>query len=76
MTRQFRKWWKLFKKTGRLDPVRLGCSREDLEGWFGPPDDTETKIRQDPTLIIWLYGEVEFHFNEDGELVGLRRARG
>jgi hypothetical protein len=59
---EFRAWWKKFRSTGDICPVRLGSTREDLRRIFGEPDDLGGISNKHTTPSIWKYGELEFHF--------------
>lgn len=58
----FKSWWKKFRATGDICPVRLGCSREDIRTLFGEPDAVGGTSRKYRTPAVWKYGELEFHF--------------
>ena len=58
----FKSWWKKFRETGDISPVRLGCAREDLRTLFGEPDAVGCATRKHRTPAVWKYGELEFHF--------------
>jgi hypothetical protein len=55
-------WWKRFRETGEISPVRLGISREEMRLLFGDPDDVGGTSRKHRTPAIWKYGKLEFHF--------------
>ena len=50
------------------DPVGLGATRDELRRLLGEPTDTSTPTRRQPEPTIWKYGEVEYHFGEDGRV--------
>ena len=62
-TNTYLTWWKQFKETGNIAPLRLGCTREDVLALFGEPDATATTSRKHRKPAIWKYGELEFHFS-------------
>jgi hypothetical protein len=48
-------------------PIGLGATREELRRLLGEPTDTSVPTRsQQPA--IWKYGEIEYHFGEDGRV--------
>ncbi len=67
----FESWWRRFRATGDISPVRLGQTREDIRALFGEPDDKGGFVRRCRLPCIWKYQELEFHFEPDtkGELV-------
>jgi hypothetical protein len=54
-----------FIKTGRFDCIKLGQTKEWINNNFPDPDDAYTDYF---TSSIWHYGNIEFHFNNRGEL--------
>lgn len=58
----FKTWWKKFRETGDISPIRLGCAREEIRALFGEPDAVGGATRKYRTPGIWKYGELEFHF--------------
>jgi len=64
MTPEFRAWWRRFATTGDIGPIRLGCTREELRGVLGEPDDRGGTSRKYPEPVIWRYGKLEFHFDD------------
>ena len=65
-TDRFQLWWKKFRETGDISPVRLGCTRDDLKAMFGEPDAVSSVTRKHKTPAIWKYGPLEFHFAPEG----------
>jgi len=48
--------------------VGLGATREELRRLLGEPDDVSTGSRHKPLPMIWKYGEIEYHFADDGRV--------
>jgi len=73
----FQDWWKQFKVTGDICPVRLGMSRDEVRAVLGDPEDTGGTSRKHSTPAIWKYDELEFHFgpgpDDHLELIYLER---
>jgi len=59
----FKSWWKIFRATGEISPVRLGLTREKIKALFGEPDAVGGTSRKYRTPSVWKYGELEFHFD-------------
>jgi hypothetical protein len=49
-------------------PVGLGATREELRRILGEPTDTSIPTRRQRQPMIWKYGEVEYHFGDDGRV--------
>lgn len=69
-SREFKDWWREFRVTGDICPVRLGMTRDELKAIFGEPDDVSTMSRKQRVPAIWKYDDLEFHFEHepDGKL--------
>lgn len=66
---QFNEWLQQLKKSGWIQPVRLGMTRDELVELFGEPTDTAKCSRNALRPEILKYDNVEFHFGpkqEDG----------
>ena len=50
--------------SGTFGPFRIGDSRDAVGDALGTPTDAEI-VNRKRTACIWLYGEVEFHFDSD-----------
>lgn len=61
----FQSWWKKFRETGDISPIRLGCSRDDIKAVFGEPDAISSVTRKRKMPAIWKYGPLEFHFEPE-----------
>jgi hypothetical protein len=53
-------------ESGHFGPLRLGMSREQVEGLLGAPDDLSVGSRKYSQACILKYGDVEFHFDPRG----------
>ena len=69
---KFINWYKQFRNTGDICPVRLGMARPEVESILGKPDLKGGKSRKQILPLIWKYNELEFNFGprlEDGLLL-------
>jgi hypothetical protein len=48
--------------------VGLGATREELRQLLGDPTDTSAPTRRERVPRIWKYGEIEYHFGDDGKV--------
>jgi hypothetical protein len=48
--------------------VGLGATRDELRRLLGDPTDTSILTRGQRQPMIWKYGEVEYHFGDDGRV--------
>jgi hypothetical protein len=48
--------------------VGLGATRDELRRLLGEPTDTSTPSRSQHQPIIWKYGDIEYHFGDDGRV--------
>lgn len=46
----------------------LGANREELRRLLGEPTDTSLSTRSQRPSMIWKYGEIEYHFGDDGRV--------
>jgi len=60
----FEQWYEKFASTGDICPIQLGMSRNDLRAAFGEPDDVGGTAREHSGPAIWVYGGLEFHFDD------------
>jgi len=49
-------------------PLGLGATRDELRQLLGEPTDVSTTTRRQRQPIIWRYGEIEYHFGDDGRV--------
>ena len=56
-----------FITTGGFGPVCLGLTRADIYQLCGPPDRMGGTSRRYPVPCIWQYGDIEIHFEQDGD---------
>ena len=49
-------------------PIGLGATRDELLRLLGEPTDTSVPTRSQRQPTIWKYGEIEYHFGEDGRV--------
>jgi hypothetical protein len=49
-------------------PVGLGATREELRQSLGEPTDTSAPTRSQREPRVWKYGDIEYHFGEDGRV--------
>jgi len=66
---KFEAWWRHFRQTGDICPLRLGMSRDEMREILGEPNDTGGTTSKHKRPLIWRYADVEFHFGhalEDG----------
>jgi hypothetical protein len=49
-------------------PVGLGANREELRRLLGEPTDTSVPTRSQRQPRIWKYGDIEYHFGDDGRV--------
>lgn len=54
-----------FLETGKLGPLHLGMSRQQILEVVGQPDDWNTNFA--PRAAIWKYGSMELYFLKGGE---------
>lgn len=61
-TNEFKIWWNKFCQTGRIDPIQLGFTRDQVTGILGEPDDysVASKKHQEPQIL--RFQKLEFHF--------------
>src|SRR5687768_9296894 len=59
-----------FLDTGAFGPVKLGMSHVQVEDILGPPESTGGTSRRFKTPVIWLYGDIELHFERDNGRLG------
>ena len=59
----FQSWWQDYKRSGRISPIRMDMTREEVRAVLGEPDDVGGTSRKHRTPAIWKYGDVEFHFD-------------
>jgi hypothetical protein len=52
----------------RERPVGLGVTRDELRRLLGEPTDTSIPTRSQRRPMIWKYGEIEYHFGDDGRV--------
>jgi hypothetical protein len=50
------------------DLIGLGATREELRRLLGEPTDTSVPSRREREASIWKYGEIEYHFDDDGRV--------
>ena len=67
----FELWWKKFRETGDISPIRLGCAREEIRRLFGEPDAVGCTSRNNRTPAIWKYGDLEFHWTKSTDVLAL-----
>jgi hypothetical protein len=48
--------------------VGLGATREELQRLLGEPTDTSVPSRSQRQPVIWKYGDIEYHFGNDGRV--------
>lgn len=48
--------------------VGLGATCEELRQLLGEPTDTSIPTRSQPLSTIWKYGDIEYHFRDDGQV--------
>jgi hypothetical protein len=53
---------------GRLGSLTLQKPRGIMRAALGDPDDFSTILNSDGQPMIWKYGDIEFHFDDDGTL--------
>jgi hypothetical protein len=63
-----------FLRSGEFGPVRMGMSRDELLRVLGEPERLGGTSNRHPTPVIWKYGDIEFHFHPDTELLFLVHA--
>ena len=64
---EFQKWFGQLSSTGDICPIKLGMSRGEVQAILGEPDDKgsgPSRRRRGPS--VWLYGDLEFHFDGSG----------
>jgi hypothetical protein len=66
---RFERWRARFSQSGDICPVHLGMSRDELRATLGEPDSLGATSRRQRTPLIWLYEDIEFHF--DGSAPGV-----
>jgi hypothetical protein len=49
-------------------PIGLGATRHELRRLLGEPTDTSVPTRSHPEPMIWKYGDIEYHFNDNGRV--------
>jgi hypothetical protein len=49
-------------------PIGLGATRGELRQLLGEPTDTSVPTRGEREPGIWKYGEIEYHFGDDGRV--------
>jgi hypothetical protein len=49
-------------------PVGLGATRDELRRLLGEPDDTSVPTRSQPEPALSKYGNIEYHFGDDGRV--------
>jgi hypothetical protein len=49
-------------------PVGLGATREELRLLLGEPNDRSITTRRQRQPMIWKYGDIEYHFGDDGRV--------
>jgi hypothetical protein len=49
-------------------PAGLGATREELRRRLGEPTDTSAPTRSQRQTMVWKYGEIEYHFSDDGRV--------
>jgi len=49
-------------------PVGLGATREELRRLLGEPTDTSVPTHSQHQPMIWKYGDIEYHFGDDGRV--------
>jgi hypothetical protein len=49
-------------------PIGLGATRDELRRLLGEPTDTSVPTCSQRQPMIWKYGEVEYHFGDDGRV--------
>jgi hypothetical protein len=49
-------------------PVGLGSTREELRQLLGEPTDMSVPTRRKREPSIWKYGDIEYHFGDDGRV--------
>lgn len=49
-------------------PVGLGATHEELRQLLGEPTDTSASTRTQRQPMIWKYGDIEYHFGDDGRV--------
>jgi len=49
-------------------PIGLGSTREELRRLLGDPTDTSIRTRSQRESMVWKYGDIEYHFDEDGRV--------
>jgi hypothetical protein len=49
-------------------PVGLGATRDELRRLLGEPTDTSVPTRSHRQPAIWTYGDIEYHFGDDGRV--------
>lgn len=60
-----------FILTGTFGPVVSGCSSDELEAVFGPPESIGGQSRRYKRGTIWKYGDVEFIFDQSSRTLRL-----
>jgi hypothetical protein len=55
-------------RTASEPAVGLGATREELRRLLGEPTDTMIPTRNRRQSMIWKYGEIEYHFGDDGRV--------
>ncbi|MET8155950.1 hypothetical protein ABZT47_06230 [Sphaerisporangium sp. NPDC005289] len=59
-------------RSGRFGPVELGASRKFIRDVFGEPDDYAVMSKRRPHFQdIWVFGDIEFHFDQSTDQVWL-----
>ena len=62
------------KQAGKTDsnaskvPVGLGATREELRRFLGEPTDTSLRTGRQRQCMIWKYGDIEYHFGDEGRV--------
>ncbi len=69
-------WRRRLGRVGRLpegesmreSPVGLGATRDELRRLLGEPTDSSVPTGSRPQPAIWKYGDIEYHFAENGRV--------
>src|SRR5689334_4511097 len=57
-------------RTGWFGPLQLGLSRPEVQALLGPPTGTNGLRKSTKnTGVIWAYGDIEFHFGVEPDLL-------
>jgi hypothetical protein len=57
-----------FSRAMDTAPIGLGATRDELRRLLGEPTDTSVPTRRKSEPGIWKYGEIEYHFGNDGRV--------